>query len=163
MECCVGAPAIPDRIDAGADVGYRWKDLNFWGILVDTAILMAIPLAVAGVGGVLFAVRFTVRRIVIATAVIAVLLAALVGVVRRIRRFDSLGAYHRDQIVGQLYGYPGPNGKMTYAVSPVDQNGRPVPHSQLIMDRWHEQMAQKFWRAARYPWLDVAPEQPPHE
>jgi hypothetical protein len=145
------------------DVGYSWKDLNFWGILVDTAILMAIPLIVAGVGGVLFSVRFTMRRIGVAVAVIAMLLAALVSVGRRIRRFDSLGHYHRTQIVGQLYGTPGLDGKVTFVVSPVDQKGRPVPHRQLIMDRWHEQMAQKYWRAARYPWLHVEPEQPPHD
>jgi hypothetical protein len=145
------------------DVGASWKDLNFWSILVDTAILTSLPLIVASVGGVMFSVRFTMRRIVVAIAVIATVLGALVGVGRRIRRFDRLGFYHRTQIVGVLYGHSGPDGEMIYVPSSVDQKGRPVTPRQQIIDRWHEQMAQRYWRAARYPWLDVALDPPPRE
>jgi len=145
------------------DVGVRWKNLVFWNILVDAAILMLLPLIVATVGGVLFSVRFTLRRIAAAVAVIALVLGALVGVGRRIRLFDDLGAYHRDQIVGQLYGMVGGDGTMMYVPSSLDRNGRPVTPHQQRMDRWHEQMAQRYWHAARHPWLDVALDPPPRE
>jgi hypothetical protein len=145
------------------DVGASWKDLNFWSILVDTAILTSLPFIVASVGGVMFSVRFTMRRIMVAIAVIATVLGAIGGVGRRIRRFDRLGYYHRTRIVGVLYGHSGPDGKMIYAPSSVDQDGRPITPRQQLIDRWHEQMAQRYWRAARYPWLDVAPDPPPRE
>jgi hypothetical protein len=145
------------------DVGASWKDLVFWNILVDTAILATLPLIVAAVGGVMFSVRFTLRRMTVAVAVIALVLAALVGVGRRIRRFDELGAYHRNQIVSQMYGMVGADGMMRYVPSSWDRNGKPVtPHEQR-MDRWHEQMAQRYWRAARRPWIEVALEPSPRE
>ena len=67
-------------------VGESWRNLKFWNILVDTAILISLPLILASVGGVLFCVRFTMRRIVIAVGVIAIVLAALVTMGRRIGR-----------------------------------------------------------------------------
>ncbi len=145
------------------DVGASWKSLIFWNILVDTAILASLPLIVASVGGVMFSVRFTMRRIAVVVAVIAVVLGALVGVGRRIRRFDDLGTYHRNQIVSQLYGMVGADGTMMYAPSSRDRNGKPVTPYQQRLDRWHEQMAQRYWRASRHPWLDVALDPPPRE
>jgi hypothetical protein len=145
------------------DMRTSWKDLTFWNILVDTAILTSLPLIVAALGGVMFSVRFTMRRIAVAVAVIAIVLGALVAVRRRIRRFDDLGAYHRDQIVGQLHGMVGADGTMMYVPSSLDRNGKPVTPHQQRMDRWHEQMAQRYWRAARHPWLDVALDPPPRE
>jgi hypothetical protein len=145
------------------DVGASWKNLIFWNILVDTAILASLPLIVASVGGVMFSVRFTMRRIAVAVAVIAIVLGALVGVGRRMRRFADLGTYHRDQIVSQLYGIPGADGTMLYVPSSRDRNGKPVTPYQQRMDRWHEQMAQRYWRASRHPWLDVALDPPPRE
>ena len=145
------------------DVGASWKNLIFWNILVDTAILMSLPLIVATLGGVVFSVKFTMRRIAVAVAVIAMVLGALVGVGRRIRRFDDLGAYHRDQIVGQLYGTVGADGTMLYVPSSLDRNGRPVTPHQQRMDRWHEQMAHRYWHAARHPWLDVTLDPLPRE
>jgi hypothetical protein len=73
------------------DVGASWKNLILWNILVDTAILASLPLIAASVGGVMFSVRFTMRRIAVVVAVIALVLGALVGVERRMRRFADLG------------------------------------------------------------------------
>jgi hypothetical protein len=145
------------------DVGASWKNLVFWNILVDTAVLTSLPLMVATLGGVMFSVRFTMRRIAVAVAVIAMVLGALVGVGRRIRRFDDLGAYHRNQIVGQLYGMVGADGTFMYVPSSLDRNGKPVTPHQQRMDRWHEQMTQRYWRSARHPWLDVTLDPPPRD
>ena len=143
------------------DIGKSWKDLTFGRMLVDTMILASLPMVVATLGGLTFAVRFTMCRIVVTVAVIAMVLGALVGVRRRIRRFDDLGAYHRDQIVGQLYGTVGADGTMTFVPAAQDRNGKPVLPHQQKMDRWHEQMAQRYWHAAAHPWLDVTLDPPP--
>jgi hypothetical protein len=145
------------------DVGMSWKDLTFGRMFVDTTILASLPMVVATLGGVMFSVRFTMRRIVVTVAVIAMVLGALVGVRRRIRRCDDLGAYHRSQIVGRLYGHVGADGTMTFAPSSLDRDGKPVTPHQQRMDRWHEQMAQRYWHAAARPWLNVTLDPPPPE
>ena len=163
MESSVALLPFQTGLMLAPDVGASWKDLIFWNILVDTAILTSLPLIVATLGGVMFSVRFTTRRIAVTVAVITMVLGALVGVGRRIRRFDDLGAYHRKQIVGQLYGRVGADGTMLYVPSSLDRNGKPVTLHQQRMDRWHEQMAQRSWDAARHPWLDVALDPPPQK
>jgi hypothetical protein len=145
------------------DVGMSWKDLTFWRILVDTAILASLPLVVATLGGVMFSVRFTIRRIAVAVAIMAMVLAALIGVARRIRRFDDLATYHRSQIVGQVYGMVGTDGTMTYVPSSLDRNRKPVTPHQQRMDRWHMQMAKRYLHAAARPWLEVTLDLPPPE
>jgi hypothetical protein len=143
------------------DVGASWKDLKLWNILVDTAILASLPLLVAAVGGVMFSVRFTLRRIAVVVAVIAAALAVLVSLGRRIRRFDDLASYHRSQVVGVVYASSGPDGATILVPSSVDWAGKPLKPRQQVLDRWHLQMFQKYLRAARYPWLDVTPDAPP--
>jgi hypothetical protein len=143
------------------DVGASWTDLKLWNILVDTAILASLPLILAAVGGVMFSVRFTLRRIVVVVAVIAAVLAVLVSLGRRIRRFDDLASYHRSQVVGVVYAHSGPEGATILVPSSVDWAGKPVTPRQQILDRWHLQMFQKYLRAARYPWLDVTPDATP--
>jgi hypothetical protein len=91
------------------------------------------------------------------------MLGALVGIRRRIRRFDDLAAFHRSQIVGDVWLKSGPDGAAVLWPSGVSQNGRPVPPGQQRLDRWHVQMMQKYLRAARYPWLDVVEVSPPRE
>jgi hypothetical protein len=146
------------------DVGKRWTDLPFFGIVVDTAILTSLPLVVAAVGGVMFSVRFTMRRRVVTVAVIAIVFGAFVGFRRRVRRFDDLGDYHWSQIVGQLHGIPGPDGAITTTyVSSLDRNGKPVAPHQQRMDRWHKETAERYWHAALRPWVNVTLDPPPPE
>jgi hypothetical protein len=145
------------------DVGASWKSLVFWNILVDVAILVSLPLLVAALGGVMFSVRFTMRRIAVTVAVIAVILGGLVGVGRRIRRYDSLGSYHRNQVVGQVYAMNGADGTTKYIPTSSDPDGRPLTAQQQRSDRWHLEMSQKYWNAARHPWLEVAVDRPPGE
>jgi hypothetical protein len=144
-------------------VGESWRNLKFWNILVDTAILISLPLILATVGGLMFSVRFTMRRIVVAVAVIAIVLGALVTMGRRIRRFDGLATYHESQIMGVMYGTPGPDRTMTFSLSSHDRNGRPLPPQQQIIDRWHFQMKERYRRAAVRPWLPIEPDPPEPE
>jgi hypothetical protein len=145
------------------DVGASWTSLVFWNILVDTAVLASLPFVVATVGGVLFSARFTTRRIAVWVAIIALVVGTVVGVGRRVRRFDQLAAFHRRQIVGQMVIMRGADGRMSYVPSGRDRSGtRLTPHERK-MDRWHEKMAQRYLHAARYPWLDVTLDPPPAE
>lgn len=144
-------------------VGTGWKNLVFWHFLVDAAILASLPLIVATLGGVILSVRSTVRRVAVAVAVIAVVLGALVGVSRRVRRFDDLATYHRNQISAKVYSVIGPDGMMMLVPASSDQNGTPLTLDQRKIDRWHAQMATKYSLAARRPWLDVALDLPPHD
>ena len=66
------------------DIGARWTDLSFWKIVVDTTVLTSLPLIVASVGGTMCSVRFTMRQIVVAVAVIAIVLGVLVNFGRRV-------------------------------------------------------------------------------
>lgn len=146
------------------DVGKRRTDLPFFKILVDMAVLASLPLVVAALGGVMFSVQFTMRRIVVAVAVTAIVLGALVGFRRRVRRFDDLGAYHWSQIVGQIHGIPGPDGEIerTY-ISSQDPNGKPVTTRQQRMDRWHKVVAERYWHADLRPWVNVTLDPQPPE
>jgi hypothetical protein len=147
------------------DIGKRWHELIFWKILVDIAVLASLPLIVALLGGMMFAVRFTMRRIVIAVAVIAMVLGVLVNYVRRVRRFDDLAGYHRSQIVGVAQRQVIDQDGMIVGLElpPVDVKGRPVPPIQRLLNDWHARMFQRYLRAARRPWLDVQLQPPPNE
>ena len=147
------------------DIGKRWQDLSFWKILVDLAVLASLPLIVALVGGMMFAVRFTTRRIVVAVAVIATVLGGFVNFIGRVRRFDDLAGYHRSQIIGVARRNVIDDDGMIIGLelSPVDVKGKPVAPRQRLLNEWHARMFQRYLRAARRPWLDVQPEPPPSE
>jgi hypothetical protein len=84
-------------------------------------------------------VRFTVRRLMIVVASVA--LAIVVAV--RSHRMRELADYHWGQL------------SLQSVLAPLGSGGAMVT---LIADkcRWHEAMALKCERAARYPWLRVA-------
>jgi hypothetical protein len=84
--------------------------------------------------------RFTVRRMMVAVAVVAVLLAMAVTLSHRRSRFESLRDYHASRAP---YVWLGPMGTLW------ERQGE-----------WHWAMKRKYERAARYPWLPVAPDPP---
>jgi hypothetical protein len=147
------------------DIGKRWQDLSFWKMLVDMAVLTSLPLIVALVGGMMFAVRFTTRRIVVVVAVIALVLGGLVNFVRRVRRFDDLASYHQSQIIGEAQRNVIDDDGMIIGLelSPIDVKGNPVAPRQRLLNQWHARMFQRYLRAARRPWLDVQLEPTPGE
>src|SRR3954468_14385090 len=103
-------------------------------------------------------VRVTVRGMMVAVAVVGAALGGLAGLDRRRARLERLGSDHRARVVCVLAGSPGPDGVYAYEPRGFDQRGRPTSRRQRAADRWHEAMAQKYRRAARYPWLPVAPD-----
>jgi hypothetical protein len=89
-------------------------------------------------------VRFTVRRMMVAVAMLAALLAIGAGLQRRQARFERLFSYHR--------GLAGP--MIIHSFDPGS------PTSKTASGRWHWDLSMKYADAARRPWLPVAPDPP---
>jgi hypothetical protein len=145
------------------DMRMTWRELNPWGIFVDTVILVLLPMLPATLGGIVCSERITLRRMMVAVAIIAILFGGFVDTRRRARHYDRMGNYHRNQIVGQLYGHTGPDGGMVYEPSEIDRKGKAVSPRQQRLDRWHEAMAQKYWHSSFYPWSAAIRELPAPE
>jgi hypothetical protein len=145
------------------DMKKGWTDLNPWGILVDAVILVVLPLLMALTGAVIGSARISLRRAMIAVAVMAVFLGAATAYFRRVRYYDAMGTFHRSQVVSILSGSIGEDGEFHYSPTDLDQNLKPVTESQKRQDAWHEAMAEKYWHAARYPWIKVNKDTPPPE
>lgn len=88
--------------------------------------------------------RFTVRRLMVAVAIVGVVLAIWVGLERRRARFERLFSYHN--------GLTGPAYRRSF--DPFR------PGFRTAKGRWHHELSQKYGLAARNPWLPVAPDPP---
>ncbi len=89
--------------------------------------------------------RMTTRRWMIAVAIVAV----VIGIYERRRRFLRLAAIHAEAIAGVDAGHvdiPRPGEPFIWVASP--------------RHRWHEALLAKYARAARYPWLPVEADTP---
>ncbi|MBV9510926.1 MAG: hypothetical protein JO303_11665 [Caulobacteraceae bacterium] len=104
--------------------------------------------------------RYRVRTLMIAVAIAGAVGGAWTALGRRRERFERLGWYHRGQVVSILFGAPGADGRYVYEPTDHGQSGELITARQKRLDRWHEAMAQKYWQAARYPWLPVARDPP---
>jgi hypothetical protein len=99
-------------------------------------------------------VRFTVRWMMVAVAVLAVLFS----VAERHFRFQRLGDYHfRKQFVdvGCFGMMVTRDGEKTVWVEA--STATPIT---LAEARWHGALHEKYQKAARYPWVSVEPDSP---
>jgi hypothetical protein len=85
--------------------------------------------------------RFTVRRLMLAVAIIG---SALGLTIERRERFRWIAMRHRAWVP-----------KRFPRIKPV---GMEEKDWRLI--EWHQSMARRYEQAARYPWLPVAPDRP---
>ena len=85
-------------------------------------------------------VRFTVRRLRITVAIVGLVLAGVIDARRRRERFLRIADFHERR---------SPNGYAGFYLVPLSPT-----------DEWHDQMGQKYRRAAARPWLPVAPDPP---
>ena len=90
-------------------------------------------------------VRFTVRRMMIAVAVVAL----AIGMVARSRQMSKIADRHAAQILEHSQMMPLPNGAFAAL---LDNRGE-----------WHQAMVAKYRRVARFPWLPVEPDPPEPE
>ncbi len=100
-------------------------------------------------------VRFTVRRLMVAVAIVAAVLAGLEALRMRRAEFQRVSVLHRRHLLTL--------GRWEL-LDPVAQ--RADEEAQARGDprkSWHLHLADKYRRAARYPWLPVAPDPPEPE
>ena len=88
-------------------------------------------------------VRFTVRRMMVAVAVVAVPLGAITELKRRRDRFQWLGSYHAGK-TGMQY----------------INSFSPRPRFSTPRGYWHYELSRKYMIAAERPWLPVDPDPP---
>jgi hypothetical protein len=86
--------------------------------------------------------RFTVRRLMVAVAVLAGTLAAWSWIVRRAAHYREISAYHSAKW------------------NTIDTTGTPEVDARV---EWHRAMAEKYEFAARYPWLPLSSDPPEPE
>jgi hypothetical protein len=84
--------------------------------------------------------RMTTRRWMIVVAVVGIAL----GMIERHERFRWIAVRHRGNVPKNLPG-----------IKPVGMEDKV-----WRLFEWHESMARKYERAARYPWLPVEPDPP---
>ena len=96
--------------------------------------------------------RFRIRTLMVAVAVIALLIGVPFDLARRRRAFLRLAIEHQAREVAVTYD--------GYARVWFDSRGRPLDPRAAKLDLWNSQLADKYFRAARYPWLSVEPDPP---
>jgi hypothetical protein len=87
--------------------------------------------------------RFTVRRMMVAVAVVACIFWASLLIMERRRRFLIIAGSHRMPDARFLRHHDA--------------------DSELRLVRWHDEMQAKYEFAAAHPWLPVAPDPPDPE
>ena len=97
-------------------------------------------------------VRFTVRRMMVVVAIVAVLAGTACWLARRRVRFLAIAATHRASGFGidpssRYYDFPG-----DWALKEVSPR-----------NRWHAEMSFRYRYAADHPWLLVPPDPPEPE
>jgi hypothetical protein len=98
------------------------------------------------------AVRFTIRRMMVAVAIVGVMLWTTLWLGTRIRAYRWMAQYHAvHRWTVPMAGPPGtaPRG--------VDSRGEVTSADR---NRWHAALEAKYLRAAQYPWLSIEPDPP---
>ena len=108
--------------------------------------------------------RMTTRRWMIAVAVVAILLGAGLETGRRSFRFARLSDCHSNAALECFHAL------MTLGGWPPPQDPSPAELGRVrnlyrvrALVHYHSALTQKYERAARYPWLPVAPDPPEPE
>src|SRR5689334_6607250 len=104
--------------------------------------------------------RFRIGTLMVATAIVGIFIGSAVKLERRSARFRHLSDYHRGRVPYALSGAFDQDGEWIGEPSVLDQNMNPVTGAQRRKALWHEALARRYERAARRPWLPLAPDPP---
>src|SRR4051794_17412363 len=98
-------------------------------------------------------VRFTLRRMMVAVAILSVACASPL-IAKRSSEYRELARFHEER---EAYFSPGydHSGECSFPPSPP-----PSPERQAHLRRIHARMKDKYFRAAYRPWESVAPDPP---
>src|SRR4051794_18059328 len=95
-------------------------------------------------------VRFRVRRLMIAVAVVALLAGGAVEGERRRARFHQLAVHYiQRELQYSVFSYSGPGGE--HRRKQWEAHLRQTARHRA----YYDEMSQKYRRAAKYPWLPV--------
>ena len=118
--------------------------------------------------------RMTTRRWMIAVAVVAILCV----LDQRRRSFATRAAYHESRMVARMFyrfrkylgreiRSPDVKAELHYRWHPnlgkyvyFNRAGEVMTDDQVRATLWHEEMAEKYRKAARFPWFPVVPDPP---
>jgi hypothetical protein len=98
--------------------------------------------------------RFTVRRLMVVVAILALALTVYAGIERRRARLQRVAQHHWEKAAANSVVQADAN-RTIYRASASLRN-RQLAH-------YHVNLAYKYANAARYPWLPVAPDPPEPE
>jgi hypothetical protein len=98
-------------------------------------------------------VRFTVRRLMIAVAVVGISIGCAVG-----RRTAFLARAEGHRVRSGVFVYHNADGTSLWEI--VGRDGSRISEARRS---YHKDMLWKYQRAARYPWLPVWPDPPEPE
>jgi hypothetical protein len=95
--------------------------------------------------------RFTIGRLMVAVAILALALTIYVGIERRRAWLQRLAQYHWEKVAANSVVQADAD-RTIYRASASLRN-RQLAH-------YHVNLANKYANAARYPWLPVSPDPP---
>jgi len=95
--------------------------------------------------------RFTVRRLMVAVAILALALTGYVGIEKRRARLQRLAQHHWGMVAANSVVQADAN-RTIYRASATLRNRR--------LAHYHVNLAYKYANASRYPWLPVATDSP---
>jgi hypothetical protein len=96
--------------------------------------------------------RFRLRTLMIAVAVLGVIFWTTLWLGKRVRGYRWMAEYHDSR------RWKTPIARPPGATDQGITAGGLV--TSVERERWHAAMAAKYWRAARYPWINVEPDPP---
>jgi hypothetical protein len=107
--------------------------------------------------------RFTVRRLMLAIAILALPLG--IWGRREYRRitFERLASDHRSRIKGLILGRGGPFGYGLWGLESGSHPARLLTDRERQLDRYHMDLFRKYFEAARSPMSPVPPDPPEPE
>jgi hypothetical protein len=103
-------------------------------------------------------VRFTVRRLMVVVAVVALVLGTIGYDVRLRKNWHRLARYHADWVGGLTTDTQYENSReiVTY----YKLNGERMTDLEYRLRQWNEQMMFKCFERSRHPWQHFAPNPP---
>jgi hypothetical protein len=108
-------------------------------------------------------VRFTVRRMMILVAVVALPLALAHWMQRRAAAFNARRNFHGPRWTLTVVQPRGEDGRANGPLYMSENGSTPVGGLRGRWELWNYQMYLKYERAARSPWLPVEPDPPEPE
>jgi hypothetical protein len=105
-------------------------------------------------------VRFTVRRMMVGVAIAGMVLGLTHWFESRDAWLRARRDFHWAQWTLPIMESRGEDGRVVGPLQVTEDDGSPVDGLRARRELWNYRMFKKYMKAARYPWLPVAPDPP---